>query len=89
MNTVDIEEMGGDRTVDFKATNVNLDAAVTEFHNSIHGTKLEKIIVGEYGIEWVESIDYEETVLDLAQTKAEEYGYEVEILAAKVYGSRE
>lgn len=32
--------------------------------------------------------EIEETVLAFAQTKAEEYGYEVEILDAKVYGSR-
>lgn len=58
--TVDIEEMGGDRTAVFKAADVDLDAAVIKFHNSFHGTELEKIIAEEYGLEWVESIAYED-----------------------------
>lgn len=75
--SVDIEEMGGDRTAVFKATNVNLDAAVMEFHNSFHGTELEKVIAESYGIEWVESIDYEDgsittpELLQKGQTKEE------------------
>lgn len=58
--SIDIEEMSGDRTAVFKAADVNLDAAVIEFHNSFHGTDLEKIIAEEYDLEWVESIVYED-----------------------------
>lgn len=58
--SVDIEEMSGDRTAVFKAADVDLDAAVIEFHNAFHGTELELIIAKEYGLEWIESIVYED-----------------------------
>lgn len=58
--SVDIDELGGDRTAVFKAAEVNLDAAVSEFYNCFHGLDLEKEIAEEYGVEWVESISYED-----------------------------
>lgn len=75
VKAVDIEETGGDRTAVFKVTDIDLDTAVIEFHNGFHGTDLEKIIAEEYGLEWVESIDYEDGTIikpEIGENQAEQ-----------------
>lgn len=58
--TVDIEEMGGDRTAVFKTSEPISDTDVAEIHNAFYGTDLEFEIEKELGITWVESINYED-----------------------------
>lgn len=58
--SVDIEEMGGDRTAVFKTSEPISDTDVAEIHNAFYGTDLEFEIEKELGITWVESINYED-----------------------------
>lgn len=81
--SIDIEEMGSDRTAVFKATDVNLDAAVAEFHSGFHGIELEKVIAEEYGIEWVESIDYEDGTIITPELLHKEQTIEEKLLSGK------